>query len=299
MVFVAIEKLTGSIIEAKNVTYTDSVKRNYKYYCTCCNDEVTHVKIHKRNDTIVNSHFRHEKNSECSIDAIYEREYINQISIFVNNWLNKIKKEYLCALHEVGNDMIDVVNENGDEIYIKYSLVSKKCIQKRINREHDGKIIYLLAINNNYNVTEHSRKCFKYKINKTNDYLIRCKTKTDLTDYDLDKVQVYLDNGTNNIYQLVNNTEDAVYYNRKGFKVKGHLIKKIDVNNLTKTIIGDIWKKNYVYNVKEEKLPIIYTKTEIDKLLLIDEIKEKMIKLKYEEIIQKQKFFQIKYLYPD
>jgi hypothetical protein len=30
MVFVAIEKSNGKLIEAKNVTYADSVKRNYK-----------------------------------------------------------------------------------------------------------------------------------------------------------------------------------------------------------------------------------------------------------------------------
>ena len=41
MVFVAIEIDRKNLINANDVSYTESRTRDIKYFCTCCNDKLT------------------------------------------------------------------------------------------------------------------------------------------------------------------------------------------------------------------------------------------------------------------
>lgn len=251
MVFIAIDKNSGALIHANKVSHTKSVKRKLFYYCTCCNDNLSYVKEYTRNKITVKSHFRHEKNSDCVIEKNNDSIYLNDTKRYVNKWLSQIDEYYIYA-QKIKGQIIDVVNNNNDHIYIKYSLCSKETIKNKIN--DIGRIIWILSMNN--------RPHKIYEVMDTNKilYLLSIESKTDLVDFNLSECDVYLD--SDSMYKMVANDEknEKVFYTGEHIPVVGHLVKKILIKNFIEDI-GDIFKNEFEYEPeKSEEIKPLYTK---------------------------------------
>jgi hypothetical protein len=87
--------------------------------------------IPKKKDIEAMSYFRHidstnETECENGINSknMNNKIYRAQLYQFVDKWINCNKHEYKFG-HRIGN-VIDIINKDSDEIYIKYSLMSKK-----------------------------------------------------------------------------------------------------------------------------------------------------------------------------
>ena len=284
MVLIAIHKESGKLINVENIDYTESIKRKFTYWCTCCNNELIYVNGYTRTRTrnekeeIVSSFFRHldGENNECDTgingENMNNRNYLKYLSKFVDKWINNIKSEYKYC-KRIGN-VIDIVNKTNDDIYVKYSLVSLTNIKNKSNK--NGRVIWLLSINSEkYNPDDiHPRQCTIYKINQSKKLLIHCNNKTDLVDYNLGKCEVYLDDGFN-IYKLLNNTRSKTYYDANGNNIDGHIIKRININQFIKNVLDDIMINIPKFD-KHNEYCLIYTKEEIKKKETINNIMKQL-----------------------
>lgn len=282
MVLIAIHKESGKLINVENIDYTESIKRKFTYWCTCCNNELKYVNGYTRTrnekEEIVSSFFRHldGENNECDTgingENMNNRNYLKYLSKFVDKWIDCINPEYKYS-KRIGT-VIDIVNKTNDDIYVKYSLVSRTNIKNKSN--DNGRIIWLLSINSEANKQDdiHPRQCTIYKINQSNRLLIHCNNKTDIVDYNLEKCEVYLDDGFN-IYKLLNNTRSKTYYDADGNRIDGHAIKKININQFIKDILDDVMITIPKFD-KHNEYYLVYTKEEIKKKEMINNIMKQL-----------------------
>lgn len=288
MVLVAIHKETGNLIEADSVNYTESITRNHTYWCVLCNDELKFINGHTRTymsngnerETSVVSHFRHvdSENNECeqgvNRENLNNKIFISQSKDYINKWMDCVKTEYKYNLHK---NVVDVINILNDEIYIKYSMMSLKNINNKVNKK--GRIIWILSINSEMN--EQPRPCKIYKIYDTNNHLIKFNSKTDIVDFDLSKHEVYLDDNTN-IYKLLTNNklnEEKYYCYAKAKAVLGHLIQKINIDDLIRDVFENILTKKPKFDSQNEDENKVYTKDQFEKINLIQTIDNKILEL--------------------
>lgn len=274
MVLIAVHKETNSIIEADDVDFVESKRRNFTYFCIDCNNELFYRNKHTRKGKPVICCFCHKnENNDCDSKMEREANYY-EISNFINKWINNVKPEY--KYYKPIGDIIDINNDKDDFIYVKYSLVTQKNIRNKINS--NGKIIWLLSIGNELS-ENHPRSCKIYEVNDNKNviHFLTISKKSDLVDFDLTKCDVYLDNSYN-IYQLIDNTNYQKFYAKNREKITGIQVKQYSPNYFIENICGNIFNNEFAYEQDNENniINIAYTKKGLKKLYLINSIQKKL-----------------------
>lgn len=158
---------------------------------------------------------------------------------FVNDWLRNIKSKNRYKY--IDDKIVDIVNED-DCIYVKWGPVDKSYIDSR------NKCIWLLSIKGKQ----------IYQSISTDKYYIGLNCRSDILNFNLNKCDVYLDNGSN-IYKLLSN-DQQIFYIESGIE-KGYLVNKYSHDIFISDILG--CEFDYVTNANE-KITKIYTKKEYE-----------------------------------
>lgn len=243
-------------VTTQDITFKDKIKRGVRYRCMniLCSNEMTYVNNHKRiinkMEVNVEPHFRHIKKSDCIATEKYKKNSQNSdiLSEFVQSWLAICIKNSKLILQKskTSNKLSHIANEKV-LWWIRKKQVTPGIFNNITILEKENKCNIILA--------RETRDYDLYNIN--NEIIINFPRKnSEFENFEIINIQVFYDNGTDTIVELLRDKDNKLSCNEYGFYCKLHDKIKFIKDNFNVTVENITVHKYEIRTIYEHPITI-------------------------------------------